>query len=245
MKEHVTPAPFYSAHEHLTLTPQQAAGPCALAMALRALGWDLTPVEIWNEVRVGEVPEAEQDAPGGQSTLSRLTLYAQKHGFQAVIVRGGLGSVQGLLGRGVQVVAAVRTAEQLWAAGAKLLLEITEREVTFHDPLNGPRRTLPRDEFEKLLTAHHQHPGHCFILVASRAQGVMLDLEALGGFSNPQLQCPSCSAIPPEMTYTCEDCRQTFRHGPGFPLGCPNPRCPTGYWSFVRCVACGEEVTLI
>ncbi|MBI1864200.1 MAG: hypothetical protein HYR98_00385 [Nitrospirae bacterium] len=240
MEKKAPTIPFHSAHSAPPMAAHQMAGPCALAMALGALGWDLTAQDIWSEVKT-----AGEDREPAYTTLSRLTLFAQKHGFEASLVQAGLDPVQWAITKGAQVIAFARTHEQLWATGAKLIIKVDEVTVTFHDPLHGPNRTMPRDEFEKLLVPYGRHPGHCYIIVSAKASPPSFNLWEMAAFANPQLACPNCSVVSPVTTYTCEECRQSFRYGPGLPLGCPNPRCPSGYWSFVRCANCDEEITLI
>ena len=43
MEKKAPTIPFHSAHSAPPMAAQQMAGPCALAMALGALGWDLGP----------------------------------------------------------------------------------------------------------------------------------------------------------------------------------------------------------
>ena len=241
MEKKAPTIPFHSAHSAPPMAAQQMAGPCALAMALGALGWDLTAQDIWSEVKT-----AGEDREPAYTTLSRLTLFAQKHGFEASLVQAGLDPRPvGDCERGPRSSLSPGLTNSSGPPARSSSSRSTRSRSRSTILCTAPTGPCRGTSSKKLLVPYGRHPGHCYIIVSAKASPPSFNLWEMAAFANPQLACPNCSVVSPVTTYTCEECRQSFRYGPGLPLGCPNPRCPSGYWSFVRCANCDEEITLI
>jgi len=117
--------------------PKDGCGAASLAMVLRY--WQ-QPADVNEIARALVNPELH----GVRGSL--LEAFARERGVTAIAYKGDLGQLRGYLARGRPLIAAWKLKKGYHSV---VVVDADDETVTFHDPAEGPSRSLAAAEFER------------------------------------------------------------------------------------------------
>ena len=197
-------------------------GAACLSMVYRSLGKEVPQSEIWEKI-------AKVNRFGSLASTTHLMVAdALSRGFDAVAIRARhpLFTLRLCRDAGIRVILNHRFHPDVAAAGHySVLVDISEREVTLHDPYFGPSRRLSD---EKLLRLWEPGPsseitGQTLIAIAPR---------------QPEAAACEICQTPIPAAIICPQCRKPVPLRPATSIGCLGEACVVRRWMNVCCPAC-------
>jgi ABC-type bacteriocin/lantibiotic exporter with double-glycine peptidase domain len=124
-------------------------------------------------------------------------------------------------------------AEDL-AGHYSVLVKIDSEAIILHDPLLGPGRVLPWEDFQRLwmpVWGVAETPGQVLLAISEQSR----DRK-----TGEELSCSYCQTLLP-LSRTCRRCREKVPLQPGTILGCVHDECPGRLWARVFCPWCDQS----
>jgi Peptidase C39 family len=200
----------------------RGCGAACLSMVYKSFGKDVEQSAIWPLIakpnRFGAV----------SSTTHLMALHAQSQGFSAMAIqsRHPVETLRRCREAGIRTILNHRLNMTSPDGHYSVLVDVGEKTVTVHDPLQGPSRTITHEELLQLLrplAPNSEIAGNVLI-------GIALDPE-------PVPACEFCHTAMP-ASWDCPRCGKPVILNPAAMLGCVRDGCIARMWNYVACPSC-------
>lgn len=204
-------------------------GAAALAMVYRSFGLTVTQTEIWNNI-------STPDSRGGRfAKTSVLCQDALGRGLKSIIVKAKdpIRVLHICDKNSVRAILNLRLRSRSVLGHFTVLVRITSKSITCHDPKYGPyRRTSKKNLLDLWLpnTSDCEIGGNILVVLTNKYLTKYI--------------CPSCSTeIPDSIECYNPKCRKIIPLQPGNILGCVNYYCPERTWHLIFCPYCESWIS--
>ena len=204
---------------------ERMCGAAALAMVLHGLQDPCTQAELWTEIAY---PDQQGELAARTFNLATAALH---RGLPSLVIQ--VRDPWQNLKHYVQTVPGIILNHRLEADSAQghfsVLVDMNEESALLHDPLQGPRRLVPRSLLEELWQPARSEdemtevPGNILVGIGPRDQ--------------ISTSCSTCSAKMPGIA-ACSVCGNHFLLQPASLLGCLRGNCPDCRWEQMFCPFC-------
>ena len=213
------PIPF---EKQQTSGRNRMCGAAVLCMVYRSYGQQVTQDEIWEQISQPWLRNTHCAA------THKMAADALQRGLAAVIVqtREPWQTLERSLRTRLRLILNHRTSSSSRSGHYSVVVQLSDHDITLHDPQEGPLQLYDRPEFLQLWSTLRQ---------GSEIAGNVL--IACGLPDEAAFSCPECAReLPP--TRNCSRCRKEFPLRPAAALGCLEDGCSQRTWSKIYCPHC-------
>ena len=217
--------------KQLDTTKNRMCGAAALCMVYDSLGIKTSQLEIWPKI-------STQDLQGNMFAKTYLQCSnALEHGLHSIIVRAKdpWGILKLCTDNSIRAILIHRPNAISTSGHSTVLVDVTSRFVTLHDPELGPHRKIDRN---KMLGLWLKKGNICEI-----EDNVLI---AISNKDSGRTSCKHCgTAIPKSTRCPNQECNKDIPLQPLEIVGCVDDACPGRTWKHIICPYCDNPLSWI